>query len=142
MYSDGRRHNPVCVCVKGSLPSTTLLSCQADGRNTAGVVVEQMPRQLRPAPATPHLHAVGVDGVYVGATWLGGASSAYFEGFRRQVDHAPAGEEPQDAHARHLYDVGDLVGPEPGQGAEARPAIGTREVDAVERDGVQPSPSP
>jgi hypothetical protein len=73
---------------------------------------------------------LGQDGV------TGGQLVVYLERFGRQLDHAPAGEEPQDAHARYLQDVRDLVGLEPGQGAKARLPVGPRDVDAIDRDRV------
>jgi hypothetical protein len=58
------------------------------------------------------------------------------ESLGQQTDHAPASQVAQDAHARYLQDVADLVRLEPGQGAEGRYAVGARDVNSVDGDGV------
>jgi hypothetical protein len=65
-----------------------------------------------------------------------GYPRVYLEGFGQQADHSPAGQVAQDAYARNLQHVADLVGLEPGQGAEARHAIGARDVNSIDGDGV------
>jgi hypothetical protein len=67
-----------------------------------------------------------------------GLPRVYLEGLGRQVDHAPACEVAQDADARHLQDVRDVVGLEPGQGAKARLPVWPGDVRSVDPDGVQP----
>jgi hypothetical protein len=59
------------------------------------------------------------------------------ESFGLQADHAPAGQVAQDADARNLQHVADLVGRKPGQGAEARHAVGAWDIDTVDQNHVE-----
>jgi hypothetical protein len=59
------------------------------------------------------------------------------ESLGQQTYHAPASQVAQDAHARYLKDVADLVGRKPGQGAEARHAVGAWDIDSVDQNHVE-----
>ena len=54
----------------------------------------------------------------------------------QQANDAPAGQVAQDADPSHLQDVADLVGLQPGQGAEGRYPVGAGDVNSVDGDGV------
>ena len=119
-----------------------------------------IPREVRPHRPLSHFRDVVRASGFAACPTIACACSSSGHGalawsaklaFARAMPHAVVGQEgeallgerraervAQDAHARHLQDVADLVGLQPGQGAKVGLPVGARDVDAVSGDRVKP----